>query len=287
MKSLKFAIIGNDNSNTRDLVNEIRKRKHTVNIIALKNIIFKCEKKFKISWKNMPLENFDIFIFRGYSKNLREAKLVAKYLSEKGKTIIDKAIGEKAITGKISEAFSLTKNRLLYPKTFQALSFEEWKKILRKMKFPLIVKPIDGQKGQGIQKFTTKKDALVFFKDNFTGYLLQEFIPLDGDIRIFVVGNSALGAMKRFVIKGDFRSNASLGARATSIPLTKKLKALAISAAQSVDCEIAGVDIFEHKKRLYLFEVNFAPQWEKFKEVTGINPAKYIIDYATKKYIEK
>ncbi|OGI29418.1 MAG: hypothetical protein A2288_03810 [Candidatus Moranbacteria bacterium RIFOXYA12_FULL_44_15] len=90
--------------------------------------------------------------------------------------------------------------------------------------------------------------------------------------------------MKRYIIPGDFRSNASLGAKAEKILLTQELKELALKATKAMNYEVAGVDIIKHKKKLYVLEINSAPQWQKFKEVTGVNPAEAIIAYAIKKY---
>jgi glutathione synthase/RimK-type ligase-like ATP-grasp enzyme len=78
-----------------------------------------------------------------------------------------------------------------------------------------------------------------------------------------------------------------LGARAEKILLTKKLETLALRATKAMNYEIAGVDIIEHKKEFYVLEINSAPQWQKFKEVTGINPAEDIVAYSLKKYYKK
>lgn len=141
-----------------------------------------------------------------------------------------------------------------------------------------------GQKGQGIVKIDNKKQAYNFFKKNHKGYLLQEYLEIDSDIRIFVVNSKILGAMKRFIIPGDFRSNASLGARVEQVNPTKEMIDLAKRAVKAMKYEIAGVDIVTYKGKFYVIEVNSTPQWQKFKKVTGINPAKHIIDYSLEKY---
>jgi len=59
--------------------------------------------------------------------------------------------------------------------------------------------------------------------------VIREFIPNDGDLRIFTVGYKAIGAMKRTPKRGDFRSNVSQGGSAKRFdlkdyPAIKKLQ---------------------------------------------------------------
>ncbi|MFA4817815.1 MAG: RimK family alpha-L-glutamate ligase [Parcubacteria group bacterium] len=288
MNKLSFVIIGPSTENTLDLVREIEKTGHRSFIVKLSDIFFEFNNgAFKALWKNKDLLDFDIFLLRGYNKNLLFAQILAQELLVKGKIVIDDTIGKRFISSKIYEASRMAQNKINHPRTWQAVSFSSYKKILKQISFPVIAKPVYGQKGQGIEKFKTAKEYLSFFSKNPKGYLIQEFLNIDGDIRVFIVGNKVLGAMKRHLVPGDFRSNASLGARTEKIPLTKELKTLALKAAKTMDYEIAGVDILEYKKKFYVLEINSSPQWQKFKEVTGINPAKYIIEYALKKYAGK
>ncbi|HHE45911.1 MAG TPA: ATP-grasp domain-containing protein, partial [Candidatus Moranbacteria bacterium] len=140
------------------------------------------------------------------------------------------------------------------------------------------------QKGQGIKKIANKNDFIEFFKNNPQCYLIQEFLKIDGDIRVLVVGKKILGAIKRTVLKNDFRSNVSLGAKIKKIELTTIMKKVALKATELMGYEIAGVDLIEYNNKIYVLEVNSTPEWQGFKKVTGINPAKEIINYAIKKY---
>jgi len=66
--------------------------------------------------------------------------------------------------------------------------------------------------------------------------------------------------------------------------MTPMLKKIALTATKALGYDIAGIDLFEYNNKYFVFEVNFSPQWQKFKEVTGISPAKDIVDLAIKKY---
>jgi RimK family alpha-L-glutamate ligase len=285
MNKLSFAIIGPETENTADLAREIEKRGHCSYIVRLSDVFFEfSDGIFKAPWKEKDLFDFDIFILRGYNKNLLFAQIIAQELLARKKTVIDEAVGKRFASSKIYEASMMMQSKINHPRTWQAVSFSSYKKLLEKISFPIIAKPIDGQKGQGIERIENEEQYLSFFANNKKGYLCQEFLKIDYDIRVFVVNGKALGAMKRHIIPEDYRSNASLGAKTEKIDLTKELEALALKAVKAMNYEIAGVDIIEYGNKLYVLEINSAPQWQKFKETTGVNPAEEIISYSLDKY---
>jgi glutathione synthase/RimK-type ligase-like ATP-grasp enzyme len=51
--------------------------------------------------------------------------------------------------------------------------------------------------------------------------VIREFIPNDGDVRVFCVGYKVIGAMKRSPKTGEFRSNISLGGTGARFDLEK------------------------------------------------------------------
>jgi ribosomal protein S6--L-glutamate ligase len=120
-------------------------------------------------------------------------------------------------------------------------------------------------------------------KEISPSFIIREFIPNDGDIRVFTVGYLAIGAMKRIPPEGDFRSNISLGGTGENYELEKypKVKLLAEKAAEITGTEIAGVDIILHKEtgNPYILEVNPGPQFTGFEKYTGVNAALEIIKY--------
>ncbi|MBW6441146.1 RimK family alpha-L-glutamate ligase [Patescibacteria group bacterium] len=286
VKKIKFVIVGaSKTDNTKDLVCEIKSRGYKVYLIQPKKLIFEFSKNKYTAWQeNLKLDNMDIFIFRGYNVNIVEAKILAEKLIREKKVVIDEALAKELIPSKIYELSQFIRYGISHPKTFQALDLSSYKYIFDKINFPVIIKPLYGQKGQGIVKMDTKRQVYNFLKNNYKGYLIQEYLEIDSDIRIFIVNNKVIGAIRRFIIPGDFRSNVSLGAKVEQVHPNREMTDLAIRAVKAMKYEVAGVDIITHKGKLYVLEVNSTPQWQKFKKVTGINPAKYIIGYSLLKY---
>lgn len=96
-------------------------------------------------------------------------------------------------------------------------------------------------------------------------FILQNFIPNDGDYRIVVIDFVPKLAIYRTANGSDFRNNTSLGSEATLVPLEtidSEVLELAVSAAKALEIKIAGADILQDKLtgKYYVLEVNRCPQ---------------------------
>ena len=104
---------------------------------------------------------------------------------------------------------------------------------------------------------------LLSFKNKSKSLFVQEQIKTNYDVRVIVVAGEILGAMKRPIIEGDFRSNVSQGSEPEVHKLTELEKQESIKAAESVDGDIVGVDFIPAKNREkefpYFIEVNSTP----------------------------
>jgi ribosomal protein S6--L-glutamate ligase len=229
----------------------------------------------------------DILLFRKFAGFVPEVKILMERLIASGKVVIDEGVAHRIAEGKMFQASKLQRAGINIPRTVQAYDLRTWKVVLADMQFPIVIKPVKGRRGEGVMKLDSCKTALVLFKARPYGYLAQEYFSLDGDYRLFLVEGKVLGAIKRFVVDGDFRTNCSLGSRTEEVKVTREMRIIATRAAKAVGYEVAGVDLIEHDGKYYVLEVNASPQWQGFKEATGINPAGAIIDLALRKYHQR
>src|SRR6185312_14700244 len=91
-------------------------------------------------------------------------------------------------------------------------------------------------------------------------YVFQKFIATSRgrDIRVNIVGGEIVAAMYRHS-ESDFRANITNGGVASEVGLTDAQRALAISAAEAVGAEFAGVDLlFGDNEEPLVCEVNAA-----------------------------
>ncbi|HRR50088.1 MAG TPA: RimK/LysX family protein, partial [Bacteroidales bacterium] len=114
---------------------------------------------------------------------------------------------------------------------------------------------------------------------------MQTYLDADYDIRVHVLGDKVIAAMKRFKIKKDFRSNYSLGGKIEKVDLTEEQEKIAINAAQAVGAVWAGVDIITNKKdkKNYVIEINSSPGTEGIEKATRKDIVSKVINFVLNK----
>jgi RimK family alpha-L-glutamate ligase len=300
---MKIGIFGTPNTiESKWLEEEAQKRGHTVLRFSTNDLIYKVQNnKFTIE-SPFDLKSIDIFLVRGMIKRTEikgtiiksgtEALLFLRYINDVlEKPIVDERLAKKTyIRSKMATFLQLSKANLPMPLTLKFPNKEEALKNINEIPYPIIVKDLEGSKGQDIYKIDTKKSLIAFIKkkENIARFEFQEFLPTDGDIRVLVIGyNKVIGAMKRYLVPGDFRANISQGAKAEKYKLTPEVIGLAKKATEVTNTEFAGVDLIESKGKFYIIEVNRAPQFRGFRKYTGIDPSPFVIDYLEEKFSRK
>lgn len=138
-----------------------------------------------------------------------------------------------------------------------------------------------GSRGVGATRIRDVDIALTSFKaiTFYHGVIyIQEFVPHgSSDIRVFVIGNRVVAAMRR--VGSSWKTNYSQGARPEPMQLSKTLENMATRAASFVGCKVAGVDILESSNGPIVVEVNSQPGWKGLQSVTRVNIADEIIDF--------
>lgn len=287
---MHFTIIGSKKSqNTIDLCEEIIRSGHEVDCLGLSHAgtLFQGANAKAISELGSILDTTDILLFRAFEKNYALARVLARMALDKHQVVIDEAIAHHDIANKVSQAQLFQAAGIPHPKTLYTLSPKIFAAQIDTLGLPLIAKPIHGARGEDIHLLKTRDAAIAFFLEHPKTHLYQEYIPITSDIRVFIVGNTVLGAMRRYTVPGDIRSNVSLGAKTEALDPSPELSAFALHITQLFSYEIAGVDIMETATGHMTIEINHTPQWQGFKQATGIDPAKEIVQYALNKHAEK
>ena len=148
----------------------------------------------------------------------------------------------------------------------------------------VIVKLIRGTQGHGVflvSNIQTVEEIARTLQRVNQQMLVQEFIKESegSDIRVIVVGNRCIAAMKRTAVTGEFRSNLHRGGSAEAITLDLETRQLASNAAQAHGLSVAGVDLVQSNRGPLLLEVNSSPGLEGIEKSTKIDVAGEIISY--------
>ena len=150
--------------------------------------------------------------------------------------------------------------------------------------YPIVIKLNRSTQGEGVmlaQNDAEAREMLALLWQREQAVLIQEFVAeADGDdLRVLVVGDRCVAAMRRSAADGEFRANLHLGGSAKAVDLPVAASRLAIRAAQVHGLGVAGVDLIPSTRGLLLLEVNSSPGLEGIETATEIDVAAEIVIY--------
>jgi RimK family alpha-L-glutamate ligase len=198
-------------------------------------------------------------------------------LRSRGVTVLNGPAAIRACHDKLVTALRLGRAGLPHPETAY-LSAASTRRDVSRLRFPLVVKPRFGSRGEHVYR-CTDPDALGpllgrlrpfgWFKKH--GALLQELVPPVGyDTRILVAGGRAVGAVQRVAAPGEWRTNVALGATRRLVQPQPRECELAVAAARAAGTDLAGVDLIPRPDgSLAVLEVNGAPEFTAAYSLDG------------------
>jgi gamma-F420-2:alpha-L-glutamate ligase len=181
----------------------------------------------------------------------------------------------------------LSRKNLPVPKSILAKFPVDLDYVTEKLTFPMIMKTVLGAKGEGVlmyENYNQLKDVTTILQKTTEGkvnLIFQEFIKASfgKDIRVFVVGNKAIGAVIRKGAEGQFKANVSAGGSAEFYSISPDLAKLAVEASQALGLAISGVDFLIDENQYWIGEVNSSPSFEGFEKTAKINVPKIILEH--------
>lgn len=114
-------------------------------------------------------------------------------------------------------------------------------------------------------------------------FIMQEYIETTygRDVRVNIIGNKIVGAMKRQSTE-DFRANITLGGVGEVVQLTTHQEQLALSAHRALGLDFSGIDLlFGENDAPILCEVNSNVNYLSYEDLSGIDFSGLLVDYIT------
>jgi len=229
----------------------------------------------------------DIVIWRGsHFGNTQDKGTITKIISEK--IVINRGyITQPYIPFKV---YQQNIARKYFPDkvidTYLASSVDEINKFLESgiLKFPFVVKPTLGSQGDGVVIIENQDGIEQLNSLDLKKHIIQNFVPNDGDFRVFIVGGVVLGIIKRERKSDKYLNNIAKGAEAimlTDESLIKNLSEFALELSSLFELNICGVDLMINKDNgvITFLEINSVPNWHGFMQETGVNVGKKVIEY--------
>ncbi len=289
---MNILIIGlKNNEHLVRLQTEGEARGHTVRGALSSELVIRAGRNnFDPTLRGEPMTQYDLIYLWAISTRRWEWYTAAYWLSLKGVKIVYQKTISPDYLYYLTPAIDYLRqhqNNLPFPKSAIVFNAKSVNSILENFEFPLIVKVSEGRQGKGVFKVENEselKDRINELKDVSSSFVIREFIPNDGDVRVFTVGYKAIGAMRRMATReGEFRSNISQGGTGEPFDLESRpeIREIAERLSELTRTEIAGVDIIIHKDtgQPYILEINPGPQFMGLEKFTDVNAALEIIKY--------
>ena len=198
------------------------------------------------------------------------------------------------------------KNKIKTPKFFtysyELPTFDLIKKIKKKLKFPVVVKPLN--EGSSVNVYICSQKNIIKFINSIKNYkkiMIEEFIG-GREIQVAIMGNKKLGAIelrpkRKFY---DYKAKYSSGAKTehlipVNLPIKKmnKLLNIALKAHKMIGCKgVTRSDFKFYNGKFYLLEINTQPGMTKlslvpeiasYKKISFLKLIEWILKDATKK----
>lgn len=321
MKKIGIAITDPEDWTARALINTAKEKGFSPSVLDLRSLevsinptTSRSTVQFKVG--ELLLSDLDALIIRDVGAGAFEGVSlrfdVLRELEAGGVAVINSPEAIQNAANKYHASYLLARAGLPVPETIAVQSVEAALNAISRFG-DAIIKPVFGYKGKDIARV---KNCEIQFSDRQTepvpvevaleklleerGMLyIQEFIENPGrDIRAFVVGGIAIGAIYRKADAGSWVNNLSQGGSSDQCVLTDEQKEIAEKASLAIGTTFAGIDIIEeledqteneskkirdrnkrNKQGSKILEVNGTPSGKGIFDAWRINPAEYILEY--------
>ncbi|CAH0346342.1 RimK family alpha-L-glutamate ligase [Bacillus sp. CECT 9360] len=178
------------------------------------------------------------------------------------------------------------------PFTYEGIQredFQAFKNIGQDLGYPLVIKEAYGSFGEQVYLAQNETELLELVRNiAHKPFILQEFVKSSKgrDIRLNVVGGKVVASMLR-TSETDFRANVTNGGKMLAYNPTPEEIELAVTCADILGIDFAGIDLLFGERGPLLCEVNSNSHLLNIYDCTGVNVADYMIDYILQEEAEK
>lgn len=256
--------------------------KFSLELWAISELSFLADGKNSKIWKRetgQDIKEFDLIVIRDAGKYREFAQSIAWYAKLNDIALVDR-FWQKSLGGsKLAYSFFRAANDTPSPTSLSATSgikllnsYSQLKKDQGnkfRLDFPVVCKAVNARKGNAnflVRSKDELKEVLTSEDNKEQSFVIQPFIPNDGDWRVLVIGGKVELAIFRSGDKSKTHlNNSSKGAdtkliKAEDVP--EEVAKLAVRTAVKEKLSVAGVDIVENKENgeLFVLESNVSPQ---------------------------
>ena len=168
-------------------------------------------------------------------------------------------------------------NKILQTQLFQLLEIphprtrlfqgrHSLERIKESFAYPFVAKtPVGSSQGKGVFFIEGDPELLQYLDRHRTAYI-QEYLPIDRDLRVVVIGGRVVHAYWRVPRPGNFRTNVAQGAAIRFEDIPSEGLEFAVEVARKCSFDEVGMDICRHDDRYFILEANMVYGLEGFRQ---------------------
>jgi len=270
---------------TRRLANEALKAGWAVRILdPLSLTVVVDDKGGRIFHRGWPIECEAVIPRIGYSITRRGVAIVRQF-EQMGVIVLNQSLSIERSRDKLLASQLMADAGVPIPVTAHVASTTDIDSALARVGgVPCVVKATEGTQGSGVflaRNYQQVRQLVSQMLERGMKPLVQTYIEESHgkDIRVLVVGGKVVAAMRRRASGSEFRSNFHLGGSVEQVYLNEEFVSVALSAANILDMDIAGVDLLESKDGPLVLEVNSSPGLEGIEGASGVNVAEAVAQH--------
>ena len=205
-------------------------------------------------------------LIRGANKIYYPTTFYADLFDAMGKATFPSYHTYKCVQDKIKQTALFELLKIPHPRTRVFYGKRQKNSIQQYFDLPFIAKiPRGSAMGRGVYLINNEKELRSYLKEVSPAYI-QEYLPIDRDIRVVVIGKRVAHAYWRVATENEFRSNVALGGRIELDEVPENAKRLALKTAKTCRWDDVGIDICEHNGQFYILEANMKYGREGFRK---------------------
>ncbi len=282
--ALTIAVAGTDRQEEEDwIMDELADRGITAEFIDPSDVSYLVKDgDLSIRYAGEPLHDIDLLYMRRTRFDVEASRDLVAAMDARGVRTVER---KGVFFNPLSKFYSLLSfvgadiDTVDIPSTAVIRQAGEAAPIAGAIGYPLIVKPLAGREGEGVQKIDDRESLAEAVASQEFPVLIQEYLDIETEYRVLVVGGEALGTVAKRGGEGVTR-NFAQGAEFEPVD-RPVLEDAAVDIASRMGIEVAGVDIVETADGGYHeIECNRCPQFKGFAAAhPDIDVPARIVDY--------
>jgi ribosomal protein S6--L-glutamate ligase len=166
---------------------------------------------------------------------------------------------------------------IAHPRTGIYYGSELAQRIRTDFNYPFIAKtPVGSSQGKGVFLIDRPEELHRYLETHNPAYI-QEYLPIERDLRAVVIGGNLAHAYWRIHSQDDFRNNVSQGGAISFENVPAEALDFAVKVARRCGFDEVGLDICEHAGKYWVLEANMVFGEEGFRK-RGLDARKIIAD---------